>query len=257
MEFFSNKRLPSDLNREFRTFSEDWESFALQVLKQKPTHDAPRFILVYDLETTKEFEPKFHGFLRYDIDENEIAMYGLVPARFEENVKQYVRESREWLEVYSKPRHWAEVMQAIFQKPEKFAVMVGANLLNFDLQKSDLEIGELGEWKIEEERYSYPHDERILDYRRIITSHRNRIFIRYNFDLLPLATKVGFKKGEKKVDQLANTLNTHFFKMLSPPTFLKPSLCFEEINYCINDCLVELELFARLSNRILKNAEIL
>jgi len=251
-ELFLGKKLPSDLHRELRTFGEEWEIFALKVLKKEAVHDAPRFILVYDLETTKEFEPKFHGFVSYDIDRNELARYGFVPTRFEKNIRENQAQTEEWLEVYEKPRHWANVMESMFHMPEGFAILVGANLLNFDLQKSDLRIGRLGEWKIEEERYSYLHDERILEYRRITASHRNRIFVRYNFDLLPLATQVGFKKGEKKVDQLANALNAHFFKMPSPPTFLKPSLCFEEINYCINDCLVELELFAHLSNRILK-----
>lgn len=250
-----NSKLPLDLSQELKTFSEEWESFALKVLKQKAIHVAPRFVLVYDLETTREFEPKFHGFLCYDIDENRMAVYGLIPARFEKDVTHYVQENGEWLEVYRKPRHWAEVMQAIFQKPEEFAVMIGANLLNFDLQKSDLQIGEFGKWKIDEERYSYQHDEGILNYRRIISSHLGHALIRYNFDLLPLATKVGFQKGQKKVEQLANALNTHFFKMPNPPTFLQPALSIEEINYCINDCLIELELFAHLSNRILKQAE--
>ena len=68
-------RLPSDLGENLWMFREEWESFALRVLKQKAIHCAPRFILVYDLETTKEFEPKFHGFLRYDIDQNGIVVY--------------------------------------------------------------------------------------------------------------------------------------------------------------------------------------
>jgi hypothetical protein len=46
-------------------------------------------------------------------------------------------------------------------------------------------------------------------------------------------------------------LNHHFFKMPNPPTFLKPSLSKEEIEYCVNDCLFELELFARLTSKLL------
>jgi len=245
------EKLPPDIHEELKTFGEEWETFAFRVLRQKAIHEAPQFIMVYDLETTKEFEPKFHGFLCYDVNRNKLVRYGLIPTRFEKNVKHYVHQNRGWLSTYSKPKHWAEVMQAIFEKPEKFAVMVGANLLNFDLQRSDLRIGVLGEWRIEEQRYSYPHDERILEYRRIIASHNDRTLVRYNFDLLPLATQAGFKKGEKKVEQLANALNTHFFKMPNPPTFLQPALSIEEVNYCINDCLVELELFAHLSNNIL------
>jgi len=250
------KKLPLDLHEKLRNFTENWESFALKVLKKEAIHGAPRFILIYDLETTKEFEPKFHGFLSYDIETNELGRCGLVPARFEENIKNFVRENREWLEVYDEPKHWAKVLQTIFQKPEGFAIMVGLNLLHFDLQKSDLQIGQLASWMVEENRYTYVHDGKPIEYRRINASYLGRVFIFYNFDLLPLATQTGFKRGEKKTDQLANEVNKHFFKMPNPSTFLKPSLSIEEINYCINDCLVELELFAHLSGEILKQTKI-
>jgi hypothetical protein len=250
------EKLPSDLHEKLRNFTENWESFALKVLKKEAIHRAPRFILIYDLETTKEFEPKFHGFLSYDIEANELGKCGLVPARFEENVRNFVHENREWLEVYDEPKHWADVLQTMFQKPERFAIMAGLNLLHFDLQKSDLQIGRLASWMIEENRYTYVHDGKPIEYRRINASHSGRVFIFYNFDLLPLATQVGFKKGEKKTYQLADEINKHFFKTPNPPTFLKPSLSIEEINYCINDCLVELELFAHLSDAILRQTKI-
>jgi hypothetical protein len=244
--------LPSDLHEKLVIFRDEWRIFAVKTLKMEAIHAFPRHILVYDLETTKNFEPKFHGFLSYDIAENKLSRYGLIPIHLLKSVAKYVGDNREWLETYSNQRYWAEVFGAIFPKPEGFAILTGLNLLYFDLKRSDLQTGQVGNWKVEENKYTYTHEGKPLEYVRINALYMDQTFLHYNFDLLPLATQAGFKKGEKKVEQMANKVNKYFFKMPNPPTLLKPLLGKEEIDYCINDCLVELELFAHISNKILK-----
>ena len=244
--------LPSDLHEKLVIFRDEWRIFAAKVLKKECIHASPRYILVYDLETTKDFEPKFHGFLSYDIVANKLSRYGLIPTHLVKNVADHVCDKREWLGTYSKQKYWAEVFEAMFSQPEDFAILTGLNLLYFDLKRSDLKTGQVRNWNVEENRYTYTHEGKPLEYVRINASHQGQTFLYYNFDLLPLVTQVDFKKGEKKAEQLAKEVNKHFFKMPNPPTFLKPWLSMEEIDYCINDCLVELELFARISNKILE-----
>jgi hypothetical protein len=243
--------LPSDLHEKLVIFRQQWGNFAVKVLRKEAIHASPRHILVYDLETTEEFEPKFHGFASYDIDTNKSSRYGLIPTHLVQDVRDYVGDNREWLETYSEPKYWAEVFQAMFPKPEGFAILTGLGLLYFDLKRSGLFTGQIGNWKVKEDRYTYVHEGKPLEYVRINALHRDQMFLYCDFDILPLATLTGFKKGEKKAEQLANQVNKQFFKMPNPPTFLKRALCVEEIDYCIKDCLVELELFAHLSNRVL------